>query len=273
MLSVIIPSREEKFLNATVFDVLSKARGEIEVIVVLDGYDEERIVGVRYCHHPKPLGMRVSIVEAVSLARGEWIMKLDAHCIVDEGFDVKLTSTCEDNMVMIPRRYKLNVEKWQVDKNTWIDYEHFIYPLKYTPVSLHGFRWDWRKEDRKYVMIDDNLTFQGSCYVMKKSHWDRHKFLTDTGYQGVPQQEAEEIGLTTWLSGGRVVTNKNTWYAHLFKGKMGRGYHLDLKHSRECYAYSYNKWVIENKEGLINLIEKFSPVPGWPSDWKTKLYE
>ena len=78
------------------------------------------------------------------------------------------------------------------------------------------------------------------------------KIITTLDYD--IQQEAEEIGLTTWLSGGRVVTNKNTWYAHLFKGKeLGRGYFLSLQKTRDCYAYSYNHWVNENKEGFINL--------------------
>jgi hypothetical protein len=36
--SVIIPSRNERFLAPTVADVLSKAAGEIEVITTLDGY-------------------------------------------------------------------------------------------------------------------------------------------------------------------------------------------------------------------------------------------
>ena len=46
MLSVIIPSRNEVFLQQTIDDVLRNAVGEIEVIAVLDGYwpepDESR---------------------------------------------------------------------------------------------------------------------------------------------------------------------------------------------------------------------------------------
>lgn len=272
MVSIIIPSRNEKYLERTVNDVLSKAQGDIEVIVILDGYDTTRVDGVVYIHNKLPMGMRASIVSASKIAKGKFLMKLDAHCIVDEGFDIKLAKDCQDNMVVIPRRHKLDEEKWEV-KPEYIDYEHFIYPPKFNPASLHGFRWDERQKDRASILIDDNLTFQGSCWFMKKSHFEKHKLLQDPGYCGVPNQEAEEIGLTTWLSGGRVVTNKNTWYAHWFKGKSGRGYHLDNWSATECYKYSYNKWVMENKEGFIKLIEKFMPISGWSSNWKEKLWE
>ena len=38
LVSIIIPSRNEPFLQHTIDDILAKAAGEIEVIVVLDGY-------------------------------------------------------------------------------------------------------------------------------------------------------------------------------------------------------------------------------------------
>lgn len=273
MVSIIVPSKHEKYLERTVKGLLDNARGEIEILVVLDGYDTHFAFDdyrIRFIKHEESVGMRAGIRDAVSKAKGEYIMKIDAHCIVDEGYDVKLAAQCEDNWVVIPRRYKLDEETW-TRKEPYIDYEHFIFPLKYNPVSLHGFRWDERTEERTDP-LDDNMTFQGSCWFMKKSHFQKLNLLSDTGYQGVPQQEAEEIGLSTWMSGGRVVTNKNTWYAHWFKGKSGRGYHLDLKQSRDCYKYSYQHWVHENKEQFINVIEKFMPIPGWPEDWKEKLW-
>jgi glycosyltransferase involved in cell wall biosynthesis len=277
MVSIIIPSRNEKFLEATVKDILLKAAGDIEILVVLDGYEPpERIDDprVRYIKNEKSVGMRAAINLAAAAAKGEYLMKIDAHCIVAAGFDKVLTEDCEDDMVMIPRRYRLDEDNWGIDYMVPpVDYEHFIYPPKFKPASLHGYRWLQRGAERKEVSIDDTLSFQGSCWFMKKSHFERHGFLQIEGYNGLPQQEAEEIGLTTWLSGGRVVVNKKTWYAHLFKGKKhGRGYHLSLQATRDCYAHSYNHWVHENKDGFIKLIERFWPLPGWRSNWKEKLW-
>ena len=57
-------------------------------------------------------------------------------------------------------------------------------------------------------------------YLLSRKHWDWLGGLQEEGY-GPFAQEAIEIGLKTWLGGkGKVMVNKNTWYAHkhrLFK--------------------------------------------------------
>lgn len=254
---------------------MENATGEIEVLPVLDGYEPPEIIGdprVRYLRVDS-IGMRAAISAAAAAAESEYLMKLDAHCMVAKGFDEALSADCEENWVVIPRRYRLDPENWCINKEKEsVDYEHFIYPKKFNPISLHGWRWSGRKEARKDILIDDCLTFQGSCWFMTKKHFERNKFLQVEGYNGMPQQEAEEIGLTTWLGGGRVVTNKKTWYAHHRKPSGTRGYFLDWKQTRECYEYSYNHWVNEHKEGFIKLIESFWPIPGWPDNWKERLW-
>ena len=45
--SVIVPSRNEIFLNKTVEDLFRTATGEIEVIVILDGYWPETLPDVK----------------------------------------------------------------------------------------------------------------------------------------------------------------------------------------------------------------------------------
>jgi len=51
VVSVIIPSRNEKYLERTIRNVLENARGEVEVLAVLDGWlPEQRIeIGRRSC--------------------------------------------------------------------------------------------------------------------------------------------------------------------------------------------------------------------------------
>ena len=129
MLTVIIPSRNEMFLSKTIEDILKKARGEIEVIAVLDGYwpsetkrekwstpaiiQDDRVT---YIHFGEPRGLRVAINAGVAIAKGDYVMKVDGHCLFDEGFDVKLAEDCEDNWVVIPRRYSLDPENWKIDE-------------------------------------------------------------------------------------------------------------------------------------------------------------
>jgi glycosyltransferase involved in cell wall biosynthesis len=272
--SIIIPANNDKYLNLTIADLKSKAGGSIEIIVVLDGADAERLEGVTYIYFPQNKGMRYAINAGVAIAKGKYIMKIDAHCIVAPGFDLQLIKDHQDNWIQIPRRYKLMQLDWTVNFTDWIDYEYYIFPPKYPTTSLHGFRWYQRANERKDVLLDDTLTFQGSFWFMTRTHWDRNNFMQDEGYNQLHAQEAAYLGNTTWFTGGRVVVNKNTWYAHWHKKKQdGRGYHMNDVLRRECYKYSYKHWVTDNKENFIKLVEKFWPLPNWPANWQERLWK
>lgn len=283
MLSIAIPSKTEKFLQRTILDVLEKATGEIEILPILDGYDppKKEIVKdprVRYIRLPAVSfsQKRQGINRAVSEAKGEYVMSLDAHCMMAKGFDVQLAKDHKPNWVQIPRRNRLDAEKWalqpQVDTRPPIDYEYIMFPPLINDHAIHGFKWDARTLANWDKQIDDTIQFQGSCWFMTKKWFHKMGFMQVEGYTGWGQ-EAEEISLTTWKNGGRVVTNKNTWYAHLHKGPVhGRMYHLSRDENRRSYAYSYNKWLSENRDFFISLIEKFPLMPGWSADWKRKLW-
>ena len=110
--SVLIPARNEFLLKATIDSVLSAARGDIEVIAVLDGYwPEPNIIDdprVTLIHHTEPVGQRAAINEAARMAKGKYILKTDAHSMFDEGFDVKLAADCEYDWTVLPRMYNLH---------------------------------------------------------------------------------------------------------------------------------------------------------------------
>lgn len=281
-LTVIIPSKTEKFLKQTIEDVLKNATGDIEVIPVVDGYwpPKEEIVTddrVTYLHlEPSQKAQkRHGINQAVEMCHGDFVMSLDAHCMMAKGFDEQLIKYHEPNWVQIPRRERLDAENWKIEKDGRppVDYEYIMFrPLfDQRMPSIHGFRWDKRTLDQKDVQIDDTIHFQGSCWFMTKEWFQRMGFMQIEGYQGWGQ-EAEEIGLTTWQKGGQVKTNKNTWYAHLHKGeKYGRMYYLSSKETRASYEYSYKNWIIDNKKFFISLVEKFPLMPDWPKDWKTRI--
>lgn len=281
VLTVIIPSRTEKFLDNTIRDVLKNAQGEIEVIPVLDGYDTERIKDprVNYLLLPavKYTQKRHGINKAVEISKGDYVMSLDAHCMVAPGFDLQLIKDHQPDWVQIPRRHRLDAENWclqsQSDNRPPIDYEYMMFPNKFTPKGLHGFKWDGRTNARHHIPIDETMQFQGSCWFMTKDWFHKMGLMQIEGYSGWGQ-EAEEIGLKTWRAGGKVMTNKKTWYAHLHKGpKYGRMYYMSRQSTRDCNAYSYHYWVHENKEFFKQYIKRFWPLPGWPKDWEQKIWE
>ena len=101
MLSIIIPSYRDQYLQPTIDDIRKNAKGEIEIIVILDGC-EMPVTGATVIHNENRRGLRDSVNSGVAISRGEYILKCDSHCIFDEGFDVKLLADIEDNWVVIP---------------------------------------------------------------------------------------------------------------------------------------------------------------------------
>jgi glycosyltransferase involved in cell wall biosynthesis len=287
-LSVIIPARNEIYLQKTIDEVLNKATGEVEVIVVLDGYwpvpplkEDPRLIVV----HRESKGMRASINAGVAVSRGEFIMKLDAHCIVAEGFDETLKADCDKDWLVIPRRYSLETvdEPWGLRLHRpFVDYEYLTWPWDKNIVKfgLVGRVWDARIANRINLLLDENMTFQGSCWFIPKEFFLRRiGSLSDEGYGGFVA-EAQELGFKVWLGGGKVITNKKTWYAHLWKGQGYRDNYrfmygitytrISNKEWKAGNRYNVFYWMQNKWEFRIHdfewLIDKFSPVPTWPKD-------
>lgn len=289
MISVIIPSRSPEFLQKTVDGLLQNAKEDIEVIVVLDGYWSEPLKDdkrVRVIHFGQHKGMREAISQGMRIARGDYVMKLDEHCMVDEGFDVKLKADCEDGWVVIPRRKRLDAEKWELvnDGRSDIDYMYVEYPyLKPFDKTqgLHGA--EWKRPDRADILVDDTPTMQGSCWFMKKTTYDRYfPNGLDTENYGPFTQEAQEISFTAWFSGGRVVVNKKTWYAHFHKGKNGKGYGFTTEQYKQHAewnergrVYCINHWLYTKgyKYDFEWFIKKFPDMPNWTENWSERIEE
>lgn len=275
-LSCIIPARNEKFLSKTIKDILAKAVRPIEVIAVLEEYwpdiiDDPR---VHYIHFTKSRGMRGAINAGVALARSKHILKCDGHVMFERGFDDIMISDSHKDWVQIPRRKRLEPETWtllDVGKPD-VDYMFLTYPNDDYEWGGREFSGrEWREKNRnpelKANLIDDCMSFQGSCWFMEKDYFNYLELMDDQTY-GPFWKEAQEIGFKTWLSGGRVVVNKKTWYAHLHKGKKyGRGYNLDKAGVSEANA-NVTKWLTQKmwskqKYPMSYLIKKFPDAPMW----------
>lgn len=286
-LSIIIPSRNEKYLKQTIQDLLKKAVQEIEIIVVLDGYwplpdDFINDSRVSYIHLTKPLGMRAAINKGVAIARGKYILKTDAHCMFDKGFDLYLKTDCADNMVVIPRRFRLDPDKWEVieDGRPGVDYMFLAYPddaSVWGGSSLQGKEWREKNldENLKLELISDLMTAQGSCWFMMREYYYYLELMDEENY-GEFGKEMQEIGLKCQLSGGRMVRNKKTWYAHWHKPRShGRGYSLSGSEFKKASDYT-RKWFEIDKvwhrqtKNFDWLINKFWPIPTWPENWGDK---
>lgn len=309
--SIIIPDRNgQPYLQKTVDGLLENAGGDIEIIVVSDGTwpdpplkKHERVNQIYHGTHFNNIGMRDTINRGMALSTGEYVMKIDEHCMVDRGFDSTLKADCDENWVVIPRRYRLLGDEWKVEEYDYhdgilypqkgarppVDYMYLAYPYerRYDKTcGLHGAKDDERQKERLEIPIDDVMSMQGSCYFMTKKHWDYMGDLDSEKY-GQFTQEAQEIGNKTWLGGGRMIVNKKTWYAHMHKGKKGKGYGFSNEQYRVhmagmekgrlfCIDYYVNNKHLEDPKMIHPfeyLLEKFWPVPTWPENWKYRLEE
>ena len=226
MLSIIIPSYKDHLLQKTIDSILENSEignDELEVIPVLDGYWPNPALKenpkVKVLHLEKKLGMRGAINAGVSAAKGEYIMKCDSHCMFSKGFDKILLGEIKDDWVVAPRLYRLDIDKWEVMRGHGMDYQKFVYHQPTNKIAAQ--EWISRTKKRKNILIDENIVFQGSCWLMSRKHWDNViKRLEDENY-GTFAQEPTEIAIKTFAAGGKVMVNKKTWYAHKHR-KFGR---------------------------------------------------
>lgn len=296
-LSVLIPARNEVFLSRTVEEILKNKRGKTEIIVVLDGawadppIEDHPDVTIIYNH--EAVGQRAATNQACKISKAKYVMKIDAHSTVDEGFDVKLMADMKDNWTVVPALYNLHGFDWVCTKCKDRQYQgpsqkykicdkcggERIKEIIWKPrVNKRTTSWRFDKtlhfqywggyNDRQTDEIADTLSIQGSCFMLtREKYWELNICDEKFGSWG---QQGVEVALKTWLSGGEVKVNKKTWYSHLFRtqgGDFSFPYPQSQKQIDHARQYS-RELFMENKWPLAIhtfewLLEKFYPIPDW----------
>lgn len=300
-LSVIIPARNEVFLKQTVENVLANSRADTEVIAVCDGNwpdpPLENHPRLKVIFHPESVGQRAATNDGAKLSRARFIMKLDAHCAVDEGFDVKLMADFQPNWTIVPSMYSLHAFDWRCTgcgKQTYQGAK----PERCADCQNDTFEqvMIWQRRSKRHVTVlwcfDQNLQFQywsghrdvgkdpiidtmsfiGACMFLERERfWKLGGMDENHGSWG---QFGTEWACKTWLSGGRLVTTRNTWFAHMFRtgnfaaaGHSTWPYPISQNQIERARTYSRDFWTNDKwplaKYPLSWLVEKFKPVPGW----------
>lgn len=315
-LSVIIPAREEMFLKSTIEDVLKNIEADTEVIAILDGnwpdppiLDHSRVTIV---HHTKSIGQRAATNEGARISQAKYIMKADAHCAFGKGFDRILIEDCQPDWTMIPTLYNLHAFDWICadcgnriyqgyvnycgekvrDSRKWTKEgcgsRNLEMDVVWKPVEGKGpyvsWRFDnhmqfrqWKKHCRRPEAQGDfveTLSFAGPCFFIHRDrYWELGGCDEAHGSWG---QFGTEWACKSWLSGGKLVTTRKTWFAHLFRTGNFRGtghaggsfpYPLAVEAQEFAKQYSRDLWLNDKWPKAIHplpwLIDKFAPVPGW----------
>lgn len=245
-LSVIIPSYKDPLLHKTIDSLLDNAEGEIEIIAVLDGYWPDKPIRnddrVKLIHLGKNRGMRRAINAGIDISKGEYLMRTDEHASFGKGYDVILTRNLEPNWIVTPRRYFLDPVKWEVMDIPPVDFMN----LKIVNVGndVRKFSGVERPGNDKEP-IQESMAMQGSCWVMRRSWWDKViGELQNEGY-GPHYQDSHEMVFKTWKNGGKLMVNKNTWHAHKhrdFPRTHNNGTPENPSNNEACWAYSLSVW-------------------------------
>jgi glycosyltransferase involved in cell wall biosynthesis len=303
-LSIVIPARNEMFLTKTIEDILQHAEANTEVIVILDGAWADPVIPqhprVTVLYHAESIGQRAACNEAVRLSSAKYVLKADAHCSFAQGFDTVLMNDMQDDWTVVPTMRNLWAFDWKCKKCGKRTYQgptptlcsncgctnrfvrRMVWEAKTNPQS-NAYCFDstphfqYMKEYQKreeYITslrdtgLTETMSLQGSCFMLTREKWWELGICDESfgswGSQGI------EVAVKTHFSGGRVVVNHKTFYAHLFRTsgadfsfpypQSGNQVEAAKKRAKELI---YRTNLPNQVHDLAWLLKKFWPVPGW----------
>jgi hypothetical protein len=232
MISILIPSRNEPYLQRTIQDIREHAETDIEILTEEDPGIGQRALTNKLCKQ----------------AKGEFVFKVDAHCSFSQGFDRVLLESMDDKTIMAPYLLILDAERWEVRNKPTASRYYFD----------RDFVMQYDTQDTE--MLSETMCLQGSAWMISRENYWKWN-VCDESY-GSWGSQAVELGIQAYLNGGRCVTNKNCYYGHLFRTKdEDFPYERDHEQMRRTNAEIKRRF-----EGKIDgLIEKFNH----PGNWKT----
>lgn len=296
-LSILIPACNEEWLRRTCEDILAHIEADTEIIVVLDGepsklpppHDRLHVIDLK-----QRIGQRAACNLAARHSTAKYVMKLDAHCAMDQGFDRKMLAVMQDDMTLVPVLRNLHVYNWRCrhcgmeryqgprpqrcdNETCTFDGPKFrkkVYWFAKPSPQSTAFRFNTQLQFKYFgeqkkrqgpTGIQETMSLQGSCFMATREAYFEKELCDETwGTPGVGWgQQGTEVALKTWLSGGRVMCLMDTWYAHLFRTQEGfshpySGVGSSQEQAREiCRDVFFNdKWPKQTRP-LAWLLEKF----------------
>lgn len=263
-LSILIPARNEEWLQRTIKDIEDHKEGDTEIL-----WEEDT----------EPMGQRALTNKLARQSKAKYVMKVDAHCSFSQGFDVKMMEDIDDRTIMAPSMMNLHAYDWNCpehmrnyqgpkccDKAEKIE----VWQPKYKPIlSNYEFTKDLifnfsPKQDESD--ITETMCLQGSAWmVSREMYFDLNLCDEEFGSWG---QQGVELGCKGWLSGGRAVTTRKAYYAHLFRKEEEFPYQRDMKQVDHAHQYSKDLFIKNNWDkaqyDFMWLIDKFN----YPQDWR-----
>lgn len=258
-LSILIPSKNEPLLQKTVEDILSKITDDTEILIGMDGYDRSdsnvKQVGdlikglqaldvdysrINIIYEYPAIGQRAITNKLAELAKGEYIMKCDAHVSFSKGFDTALLSEIDNKTILAPLLLVLDPVTWAVNGKK----------------QMAQFRFD-----NNFVMqhadgdVGETMCLQGSCWMISKENYFKWNVCDET--LGSWGGQSVELGIKAYLNGGICKTTRSAYYGHVFR-HLNEEFPYDRGDNPGKFATEELKRRYENDPKVIELIAKYS---------------
>src|SRR3990167_9337579 len=216
-LSILVPARNEEFLQQTIDDIFlhSELGDKLEILVGLDGWHTKlkKRPNLRVFESTNVLGQRATQNALAGISEAKYIMKLDAHVSVSQGFDKVMLEIMEanPNIVLVPALGNLHVYDW-------------LCPLKHR--TYQGKEDKCGQCDSKdlifqfgdvdnFEMLHETKAIQGSGFlVSRENYWKWQRCDESWGSWG---QMGFEIYTKTLKNGGKVMATRKAFMGHFFR--------------------------------------------------------
>ena len=184
-LSILIPSRNEVWLQKTIEDINLHKEGNTEIL-----WEEDT-----------EMGQRALTNKLARQSTAKYLMKVDAHCSFQQGFDVKMMAEMDERTILAPLMGVLDPIGWTINGKKM--------------VSRYCFGRDFVM---RYDVENDNpetMCLQGSAWMIEReNYWKWNVCDESLGSWG---GQAVELGIAAWLNGGRCKTTRSAYYGHVFR--------------------------------------------------------
>jgi len=239
MISIIIPNRDEEYLERTIEDIKKNTTGSYEIIVIDDPVIPDKPAkGIQRCYN-----------EGAVRAKGELLFFVDGHCSFSKGWSQLMRDGYQSQSILCTVLSGLDVGEWKKGPNL--------------------FGEGYFNENNKIVnrVIKNNgkgvigvQAFSGCGWMISREYfWYLNgcdEGLGAHGHVGI------EWSAKAWMYGGRVQMHRGVIIGHYFRSRFPypapRGVHqgsLKLKSDLENLTGSYQhalytfNWVLGKKYG------------------------
>jgi len=240
MISVIVPAQNEfNYLNQTIKNIYDTKNSDVEIIVIDNGgnggIDDRAIV----LPMENNVGERVAMNRAVDIAKGEYLLRIDAHCdFSPQGWDMMMADATGPKDITVavltalrlpwddaPKAERLAWLAQGRKQEDWIGWERLkghwyglcrIIITENDP-GVRGLECKWQTPNRdhnQYHGVEPNMGLTGCGFMLRKDFYEE----IGGADEALPSMGAigEEFALKAWAHEGKVQTHMDVMIGHIF---------------------------------------------------------